>query len=158
MILSAAKQLFLPWIFSINPFFWYPADRSHGSKLNIHTCSIYDSLFSTIFLHSIAVSSYDSSIFTASEPPSLLCIVGIFVPNHSQKDHKAIQLSNFRLKDQFRLMAKGENLSIILWKSQYFGLKQHKNIKNAILNVLKCQKNLLFSFLLLYPKRGKCTQ
>lgn len=88
----------------------------------------------------------------------LLCIVGIFVPNHSQKDHKAIQLSNFRLKDQFRLMAKGENLSIILWKSRYFGLKQHKNIKNAILNVLKCQKNLLFSFLLLYPKRGKCTQ
>ena len=46
-------------IFSIMPCFqfgndapWYPADRSHGSKLNIHTCSINeddDSLFSTIF-------------------------------------------------------------------------------------------------------------
>ncbi len=46
-----------------------PADRSHGSKLNIHTCSIRephdhdDSLFSTIFLRLRTKPKHDSSPF-----------------------------------------------------------------------------------------------
>ena len=43
-------------IFSIMPCFqfgndaiWYPADRSHGSKLNIHTCSINETTMIVYF-------------------------------------------------------------------------------------------------------------